>query len=256
MLGLAACGTSSDDSWGSGSVHYSIYGLVTDSATSTPLVGAEVALTPGNLTARTDSDGFYTFSVSKTGNYTVQASADGYAGQSQNVTVQAGSTGSGCNIALVPNGGIAPPEVTPEPDYSGARIDTTLPHLEVKLVSCERSDTQVLLTCTLQNNYDKAEMNVSVTNVNPVTEKTSIADNLDNEYAASAIKITLGGKTLGYGNSIDGDLSYGEPVTCTVTVDNVAEGAAYMTYRLWCSNSFPGSVVTSDYITVENVKIH
>ncbi|MDP3880361.1 MAG: S8 family serine peptidase [Dehalococcoidales bacterium] len=77
-----------------------ISGNVNDSDTGQPIAGATV--TDGTRTATTDSDGNYTISDVPPASYSVTASADGYQGASQTVSVQEGGTTSGVNFALSP----------------------------------------------------------------------------------------------------------------------------------------------------------
>ena len=99
-------------------------------------------------------------------------------------------------------------------------------------------------------------MGISISNVNTVTQKTTIADNIGNQYAQSAVKINLAGRDWGYGNNIDGQLLPGIPAKCEITVKNVDSSATYMTYYISTSTAFPGSVNYTLDVVLRNVKIY
>ena len=67
----------------------SIKGIVTDNVTATAIAGATVSLSNG-LTTITDVSGNYSFPAVLYGTYAITASAIGYVGQSQPVTVKPG----------------------------------------------------------------------------------------------------------------------------------------------------------------------
>ncbi|HLI52306.1 MAG TPA: carboxypeptidase regulatory-like domain-containing protein [Thermomicrobiaceae bacterium] len=78
-----------------------ISGKVTDSSTSTGIVGATVSVNGTGLSTTTGTGGTYSISNVPAGSYTVSASASNYQSNSVNgVSVSAGSTTSSVNIAL------------------------------------------------------------------------------------------------------------------------------------------------------------
>jgi len=84
-----------------------ITGSVRDAATGLPLAGATVSDGPASTTS--DASGAYALANVPPGSYTVTASASGYTGAAQSVTVTAGLTASAsfALAALVTNGAIA-----------------------------------------------------------------------------------------------------------------------------------------------------
>ncbi len=78
-----------------------LQGTVSDSSTTNPVSGATV--TAGSSSTTSDGSGQYTLSSLVAGNYTVTASAQGYASGSASVTVNANST-TVQNFALVASG--------------------------------------------------------------------------------------------------------------------------------------------------------
>ena len=66
-----------------------ISGQVIDTVTHLPIVGATISLSPGGATTVTDVNGNFSLGVAP-GTYTVTASATGYTGSSQTVTVTGG----------------------------------------------------------------------------------------------------------------------------------------------------------------------
>lgn len=77
-----------------------IKGNIASSVTGLPVVGATISLSNG-LTTVSDTFGGYSFVVVPYGNYTIAATALGYIGQSQPVTVKPGHTTT-LNFSLVP----------------------------------------------------------------------------------------------------------------------------------------------------------
>lgn len=143
-----------------------------------------------------------------------------------------------------------------KPDYSEAIVSTnTLGNLTASLTNCVRSGSTVVLSFTLTNTHQYANMGITLNNVYSFTQ-TIISDNLGNQYPVKQVKLALAGKDFGFGNNIDGTLPPGIPVKCEVTVNYVDTGATYMNYYIWTSIAFPGSVNYTDNVTLKNVKIH
>lgn len=71
-------------------VYGTIYGTVTDAETKEPVSGAQVILSPGNLTAVTGSSGSYEFTELEAGQYRLAVSAQDYNTDSRQVTVISG----------------------------------------------------------------------------------------------------------------------------------------------------------------------
>lgn len=67
-----------------------VYGTVTDAGTKEPVSGAQVILSPGNLTAVTGSSGTYEFLELEAGQYRLAVSAQDYNTDSRQVTVVSG----------------------------------------------------------------------------------------------------------------------------------------------------------------------
>ena len=78
---------------------YDVSGHVVDATTSGPIAGATLDLEPGALSATTDSQGAFTVHLVPDGDYTLTASAVGYAPQSLQLTVK-GKAVSGLSVAL------------------------------------------------------------------------------------------------------------------------------------------------------------
>lgn len=72
-----------------------ISGLLTDRSSGEPLAAANISLNPGGKAATTGSDGRYEFASLDPGQYTIQASADGFRTNTKTVTVVAGEIVSG-----------------------------------------------------------------------------------------------------------------------------------------------------------------
>ena len=70
----------------------SIYGMVSDAESTSPIMGAQVILSPGNITAVTGSDGTYEFQNLDAGQYKLMVSASGYNVNNRQVTVVAGES--------------------------------------------------------------------------------------------------------------------------------------------------------------------
>ena len=80
-----------------------IAGKVTDTDNNIAIVGAKVVVEDTDLSATTDSSGYYEITDVAEGTYTVTASADGYESDSQeNVTVSADAITSDVDFALYP----------------------------------------------------------------------------------------------------------------------------------------------------------
>ena len=141
-------------------------------------------------------------------------------------------------------------------DYSSAEVYSTLSNLDVNLVSCYRKDGNVELTYTLTNTSSYGDMGITINNVNSVTQKTTISDDLDNQYGNKSVKISLDGKDWGYGNNIDGTLLTDIPSKCVITIKSVDQNAKYMTCYMYTSTALPGSVNYSADVVLKNVKIH
>lgn len=69
----------------------SIYGMISDAETGYPISGAEVVLSPGNMTTVTGSDGNYELQNLTAGQYRLQVSAAGYTMNSRQLTVSEGN---------------------------------------------------------------------------------------------------------------------------------------------------------------------
>lgn len=71
-------------------VYGTLYGTVTDEVTKEPVSGAQVTLSPGNLTAVTGSSGSFEFVELEAGQYRLAVSASDYVSDSRQVTVISG----------------------------------------------------------------------------------------------------------------------------------------------------------------------
>lgn len=140
-------------------------------------------------------------------------------------------------------------------DYDEAYVVSYLTYLDVELVSCVRSGDRVKLKYILTNS-GLSTMGITINNVDKVTLKTFIYDDLENYYDASQVTISFDGKTLGSGNDIDGEIPSGDSVSCVVTVRNVDDYAEYMSYHMYTSIASYGGVNISDDVVLSNVKIH
>lgn len=87
LMGLTvwSCGKEEEQTAGS------VYGMITDAETNEPVFGAQVMLSPGNVTTVTGSDGNYELQNLEAGQYKLQVSASGYAVNSRQLTVPEGS---------------------------------------------------------------------------------------------------------------------------------------------------------------------
>lgn len=73
----------------------SVQGIVTDATTNEPIQGVNISLSPTGLSAVTGSDGRYEFKNLEAGQYTVQASAEGYETNTKNITIVQGNFSQG-----------------------------------------------------------------------------------------------------------------------------------------------------------------
>lgn len=90
----------------------SIYGMISDAETGTPVSGAEVMLSPGNTTTVTGSDGNYELQNLEAGQYKLQVSAAGYILNSRQLTVTEG------------NATICDMQLSKEKELSGIELST------------------------------------------------------------------------------------------------------------------------------------
>ena len=72
-----------------------IQGLVTNYATSEPIQGVNISLSPTGDSAVTGSDGRYEFNNLEPGNYTVQGTKSGFESNTKNITITSGNVSSG-----------------------------------------------------------------------------------------------------------------------------------------------------------------
>lgn len=245
---------------------YSIFGTITNFSTGSPVANATITLSPKNVFTTSNTAGYYEFNEVESGQYDLEIIADNFVTTSRRINMTQGSNLS-YDIQLVPKSDNTetPDDDTQNPiepdapiiqDYSEAIVTTDHSYLDVNLVSCIRNGSNIVLTYTLTNTHSSSTMGISISNVNTVTQKTTIADNIGNQYAQSAVKINLAGRDWGYGNNIDGQLLPGIPAKCEITVKNVDSSATYMTYYISTSTAFPGSVNYTLDVVLRNVKIY
>lgn len=72
-----------------------IQGLMTNYATSEPIQGVNISLSPTGASAVTGSDGRYEFNNLEPGNYTVQGTKSGFESNTKNITITSGNVSSG-----------------------------------------------------------------------------------------------------------------------------------------------------------------
>lgn len=70
----------------------SIHGSVTDEATTEPVEGVLVSLSPGGLSKTTDAAGYFEFTDLESGQYTITVQKDGYRANRKSVNTVAGET--------------------------------------------------------------------------------------------------------------------------------------------------------------------
>lgn len=97
LLGVIAVGCSDDETPSFGG----IYGIITDTQTGEPIRSVYVVLSPGNVSTVTGGDGHYEFTDLEAKQYKIQASANGYATNSRQISVVPGSNVSG-DMTLTP----------------------------------------------------------------------------------------------------------------------------------------------------------
>ncbi len=97
LIGLLTTGCSKDETPGFGS----IYGIVTDADTNSPVSGASVILSPGNISTTTSTDGHYEFVDLEPGQYKIQVIAANYNVISRQIQVNAGGRAIG-DINMIP----------------------------------------------------------------------------------------------------------------------------------------------------------
>lgn len=236
----------------------SISGSVVDRSSNLPISGVKVTLSPSNQSQTTAADGSFAFSNLDPQTYDLTFFASAYDAETITVTVQAGDTAS-VTAKLLKIIDPDDPDEPSEPDYSEAEITigASLKHLEASLVSCIRNESDVTLVFTLTNTYPDDNMGITLMNVNPVTEKTEVFDNLGSRYPTKSVRIAIDGHHLGFGNNIEGSLKPNVPVTCEITVSPLAsQDVTYMNYRIYTSTAFHGAVNYSDFLTFKNIRIH
>ena len=69
-----------------------VEGIVKDNATSTPLQGVSITLSPSGATATTGTDGHYSFPELEAGNYSVEFSKMGYENNKKEISIVSGKT--------------------------------------------------------------------------------------------------------------------------------------------------------------------
>ncbi|HIZ85175.1 MAG TPA: carboxypeptidase-like regulatory domain-containing protein [Candidatus Coprenecus stercoravium] len=89
-----------------------IYGIISDAETNAPIAGAQVMLSPGNVTTVTGSDGNYEFQNVEEGQFKLSVSSSGYSSNSRQITVVAGER-TICDMQL-----------TPDKEISGIELST------------------------------------------------------------------------------------------------------------------------------------
>jgi hypothetical protein len=85
LLALAYSGCTKDET----SIYAMLYGVVIDSATTEPIDGASVVLSPGGKTKTTGNDGRYEFSDLDAAQYTLSVQKTGYQTNRKTVTAVA-----------------------------------------------------------------------------------------------------------------------------------------------------------------------
>lgn len=70
----------------------SIHGSVTDEATTEPVEGVLVSLSPGGLSKTTDAAGYFEFTDLESGQYTITVQKNGYQANRKTVNTVAGET--------------------------------------------------------------------------------------------------------------------------------------------------------------------
>lgn len=73
----------------------SVQGIVTDATTNEPIQGVNISLSPTGLSSVTGSDGRYEFKNLEAGQYTVQATANGYESNTKSITIVQGNMSQG-----------------------------------------------------------------------------------------------------------------------------------------------------------------
>ncbi len=187
--------------------------------------------------------------VDGTGYVSVSVSRSGLTAGTYDSTIEFNVNGHGYEVPVFM-------QVSDGPDYSEAVVGSALGNVEVNLTECTRKGKNVVLAFTLTNTGSYGNMGITLSNVNTVTEKTFISDNLGTQYPRRVVKIALDGKDLGTGNDIEGTLRPGIPAKCEITVNSVDSGATYMTYQIFASTACAGSAVYSGNIFLEKVRIH
>ena len=266
MLFFAGCGELSDskDPQQEGNLHVL---LGTVNAGGSPIEDAEVTVSDSNKkiveTQTTASDGKFKFLLPGGDEYELRVKASGYSDYTAAVNLKDVDWYKN-DVDMERDGdnddnddsGSPDIDMSGDQDYSEAYVESYVSGVSVSLESCIRSKKKVTLTYYLTNKSQSSSLGITINNVNTMTEKTRIYDDLANFYYSSQVTISLGGNTYGAGNNIDGELPPNEPVRCSVTVKDVDEAAEYMTFYMYISVAAYGGVNISDNVVLSDVKIH
>ena len=220
-----------------------LIGTVLDSQTLDPIVGARVIVSPGNLVAYSNNEGYYEFLDIPVGEYIVFASADYYANVEGAVDVPK----EGLDLTVYMDRTIIE-------DYSSAIVESCDNRLKVDIVSCRRSGNKVEFKFLLTN---VGFGDISQFTIDRNCDNQSIIfDDLGNQYEYQSI--TLGAQSNAY-NGVSCPLL--EYVSCKagVTIAGVPNNAETLVLKLrvraW--DNVNGHLLSGEnYITFKNVPIY
>lgn len=242
----------------------SIMGRVVDSSTYLPISDATITLSPGFLTAKTNSNGVFSYNDLKPGSYSVEAVAEGYSVGKTDIVVNGGASSS-VTINLVKKesgsqgGGDDDPTPTPE-DYSKAKITSCDSRVQAKITSCKRFGSSVTFEYTLTNNglgnvndwriYPPKSMSL----INGGT-RSSVWTSDGTEYPYPSM--TFRGETTTGSNIINTSFPMQVPCSGKVTISNVSSSAKEFNLILGVY-AYPNSTyqMTSSAISFLNVPIY
>ncbi len=183
-----SCGENSDFEYFGG-----IYGMISDAETKAPVAGAQVILSPGNVTAVTGSDGNYEFRNLEAGQYKLSAYSAGYSANTRQVTIVSGE-----NI-------ICDMQLMRERSVSGMELSTNI---------LDFGDEYDELTFSIMNVGTSGTLDWHIDNVtadwlyvSPLDGSTDMGKSSSVKVAVDRSRITSGETTIFHVNAAGGSLA-------------------------------------------------
>jgi hypothetical protein len=241
-----------------------ISGTITDASTGSALSGANVELSPGNVSVTTTTTGGYSLTDLTPGVYTLTVTASNYVTKTTQVTVVAGMV-TQCDVALTAvssgsdntggNSGSGDSSTTTE-DYSSAKITSCSEKIKIELSSCKRNDDAVTLSFRMTNTGlgDLSWFKM----FNPGGSYTTIWTDDNQQYYTATINFN--NQTSTGGNVYDFvyvETPFPEQAPCNgyIKIKEVSASAKILNIKLGVVASYPASL-DNDNIKFYNIPIY